>query len=133
MAQDPEPFRVCPLPTLTKGPFVCRACTLKTIGRVGVMGVMMVAVVSGYGTVNLPYVYLSLFVRPVSKREIEALEAQANQVAALARSAFLWAVADKDAGSFDSPAPTPLPLSSACSSWSRSSARRRPSSLLGTR
>ena len=52
----------------------------QTIGRVGVIGVSLVAIVSGYGTVNLPFSYLSLFVRPVSKREIEALEAQANQV-----------------------------------------------------
>mmetsp|Transcript_2657 Transcript_2657/g.7518 ORF Transcript_2657/g.7518 Transcript_2657/m.7518 type:complete len:216 (+) Transcript_2657:202-849(+) len=53
----------------------------QTIGRVGVLGVLLVAVVSGYGTVDLPYSYLSLFVRPVTQREIEALEAQANQVA----------------------------------------------------
>eukprot|EP00873_Tetraselmis_striata_P001407 jgi/Tetstr1/421671/TSEL_012610.t1 len=52
----------------------------QAIGRVGVMGVVLVAVLSGYGTVNLPFSYLSLFVRPISKREVQAMEQQVEQL-----------------------------------------------------
>lgn len=44
------------------------------------MGVVLVAVLSGYGTVNLPFSYLSLFVRPISMREVQAMEQQVEQV-----------------------------------------------------
>lgn len=57
-----------------------RGAPPQAIGRVGVMGVVLVAVLSGYGTVNLPFSYLSLFVRPISKREVQAMEQQVEQV-----------------------------------------------------
>lgn len=46
----------------------------------GTVGTTLIAILSGYGSVNLPYAYLSLFTRPVSKREIAAMEAQLLQV-----------------------------------------------------
>ncbi len=53
---------------------------LQIIGRVGILGVSLIAVLSGYGTVNLPYSYLSLFIRPNERSEIAAMEAQHAQV-----------------------------------------------------
>jgi hypothetical protein len=44
------------------------------------MGVSLVAVLSGYGSVNLPLSYLSLFVRPVERSQIAAAESQMMQV-----------------------------------------------------
>ena len=49
---------------------------LDAIGRVGVLGVALVAIVSGYGSVSVPYSYISMFIRPVDSAEIVALESQ---------------------------------------------------------
>ena len=43
------------------------------------MGIILVAVLSGYGSVSVPYAYISLFIRPVDKAEIVAMESQLKQ------------------------------------------------------
>jgi hypothetical protein len=48
----------------------------QAISRVGVMGTWMIAVLSGYAAVSVPYSYLSLFVRPVEAYEVAAMEEQ---------------------------------------------------------
>ncbi len=57
-----------------------RPCTVQGISRLGVMGVALIAVLSGYGSVELPYSYLSLFIRPVGRSEIALAESQMMQV-----------------------------------------------------
>ena len=48
------------------------------------MGVALIAVLSGYGSVELPYSYLSLFIRPVGRSEIALAESQMMQVQLIA-------------------------------------------------
>ncbi len=51
----------------------------QAISRVGVMGVTLIAVLSGYGSVSMPYSYIGLFVRPVNQLEVTAMETQLSQ------------------------------------------------------
>ncbi len=53
---------------------------MQAISRLGVMGVSLIAVLSGYGSVNLPFSYLTLFIRPVERSEIAMAESQMMQV-----------------------------------------------------
>ena len=53
--------------------------SLQAVSRVGVMGVSLIAVLSGYGSISLPYAYLSLFIRPVERSEIAMTESQMLQ------------------------------------------------------
>jgi hypothetical protein len=46
---------------------------------VGVLGTWIIALLSGYAAVSLPYSYLSLFIRPVEAHEIAAVEEQYRQ------------------------------------------------------
>ena len=68
-----------------KGPRACICaaklgrCNAQAVARVGVMGVSLIAVLSGYGSIELPYAYLSLFIRPVERAEIAMTEAQLLQ------------------------------------------------------
>lgn len=52
---------------------------LDAVGRVGALGLVLVSVLSGYGTVSIPFSYLSLFIRPVETGEIAAMESQLQQ------------------------------------------------------
>ncbi len=52
---------------------------LDAVGRVGALGLVLVSVLSGYGTVSVPFSYLTLFIRPVETGEISAMESQLQQ------------------------------------------------------
>ncbi|MFH4976242.1 hypothetical protein AB6A40_002951 [Gnathostoma spinigerum] len=46
----------------------------QAISRVGVIGVTVMAVLSGFGAVNAPYCYMTIFMRPVTSSHVEQME-----------------------------------------------------------
>ncbi|KAG1658696.1 hypothetical protein FOA52_013636 [Chlamydomonas sp. UWO 241] len=51
----------------------------QAVSRAGVLGTWIIAILSGYATVSVPYSYLSLFVRPVEAFEVMSMEEQLRQ------------------------------------------------------
>lgn len=51
----------------------------QAVNRVGVLGTWIIAVLTGYATVSVPFSYLNLFVRPVEAYEIAVMEEQYKQ------------------------------------------------------
>ncbi|XP_069940387.1 Golgi pH regulator isoform X2 [Cherax quadricarinatus] len=46
----------------------------QSISRIGVIGVTVMAALSGFGAVNYPYTSMNIFMRPVTKHDIQAQE-----------------------------------------------------------
>jgi len=46
----------------------------QSISRIGVIGVTVMASLSGFGAVNYPYTSMNIFMRPVKKQDIQAVE-----------------------------------------------------------
>ena len=66
-------------PAVPAGTELSRYGLLDAVGRIGALGLIVVSVLSGYGTVSVPFTYLLLFYRPVEQGEIAAMESQMQQ------------------------------------------------------
>lgn len=62
---------------------------LQAISRMSVMGVTLIAVLSGYGTISLPFSYLAIFIRPVTGAQVAVMEGQLEQVFETAITLFI--------------------------------------------
>ena len=62
----------------------------QAIVRVSVVGVTLIAVLSGYGAINLPFSYLAMFIRPITGAQVAVIEGQLDRVCHLHLQSALY-------------------------------------------
>ncbi|CAG9464709.1 unnamed protein product [Pedinophyceae sp. YPF-701] len=65
------------VPPLAEGQHM--VCVQQVIARLAVVGTVFLALLSGYGTINMPFTWLAAFIRPVTDSQVASVETQLAQ------------------------------------------------------